>query len=593
MKRYNIIGFLISVLLFTACDDFLSRDPMDTITDTPSFWNNENNIRTVAVGIYDQYFEGWRSGWSRTDWFAETNIADWNDDNAQKVATYFTKVTPATDATNWRFANLRRVNILIDRVSEATELTEEVKNHWIGVGRLMRALDYYILVSKFGDVPLYDKALNNADKEELYMTRKPRTEVMDFVLNDLLFAVENLRAADGVKGLTIDKYVAMAFASRIMLFEGTWQKYNENNKQAATVYLEAAKEFSSMLIESGKYSLSNNYKSLTTSISLAGNPEIIMYREYAAGVLTHSLMSFQNTEAQGSSPSRSLIESYLTNNGLPIYQDENILYRGDKWFFDEIKDRDPRLFAIIDTTGLRLDGVASVHAVSGYFANRFVNESLVDEPGGKSSTNITDAPVMKLNEVLLNYIEAAAELNDLGAYSLNQIDFDKTINVLRNRLGINMPSVVFTGSELTVNGITINDPMREPDVSSIIWEIRRERRTELAYEGIRFNDIRRWGKLEYADMKLNEKLNLGAWLDKERYISWYNSKFNPSSPLTLEALDNITLDRGGAAGYIKPITEEQYMRQYSEKDYLYPIPLDQIALYKTKNVELKQNPGWN
>lgn len=593
MKIYRIISLLLIIIITSACDDFLTKDPLDTITDTPSFWNNENNIRTVAVGLYDQYFEGWRSGWSRTDWFAETNIADWNDDNAQKTATFFTRVTPATDGTDWRFTNLRRVNILIDRVDKTTDLTDEVKNHWLGVGRLMRALEYYKLVSKFGDIPLYKYALENDDKDGLYMPRQPRDVVMDFVVEDLDFAVENVKESDGIKGLNIDRYVALSFGSRIMLFEGTWQKYNENKKDNAVKYLNKAKEYSSKVIESDRYSLAVDYKSLTTSISLAGNPEVIMFREYAEGVLMHSLMSFQNTEAQGSSPSRSLIDSYLSVNGLPINQDENTLFHGDKWFFDEIKDRDPRLHAIIDTDGLRIEGVASVFAASGYFANRFVNESLIDEPGGKSSTNITDAPVMKLNEVLMNYIEAAAELQTLGAYDLSQSDFDKTINALRSRPSTNMPFVTLSGDALSVNGVTINDPDRDSDVPQIIWEIRRERRTELVYEGIRFNDIRRWGKLEYADMKLNPKLNLGAWLDKEAYIDWYNNTLSPSIPLTLQSLESITLDREGNAGYIKPILSESVMRQYSQKDYLYPIPLDQITLYKTKGVELTQNPGWN
>lgn len=593
MKNLKIYSFILIGLFLFGCEDFLTRDPLDEITDTPEFWNNEENIRTYTVGLYDQYFEGWRSGWARTDWFTETNIADWNDDNAQKAATFFTKIAPATDDTHWKFENLRRVNILIDRVKQATALDTETQNHWLGVGRLMRALDYYKLVSKFGDVPWFEQALREDDKEQLYQTRRPRAEVMDLVAQDLDFACKNIKISDGEAGLTINRYVAMAYTSRIMLFEGTWQKYRENNPENAKKYLAIAKDAAAQLIEEGNYTLANDYKSLTTSISLKGNTEVILYREYEASVLTHSLMSFQNTETQNSSPSRSLIESYLTSNGLPIFQVGNTAYKGDKWFYDEIENRDPRLLAIIDTTGLRLEGVATVNAVSGYYATRFVNESLIDLPGGKSSTNITDAPVMKLNEVLMNYIEAAAELSALGAYTLTQADFDKTINVLRNRPSTKMPRVVFTGNGLNVNGVAIDDPERDTDVPPVIWEIRRERRTELVYEGLRFNDIRRWGKLQYADMTLNPKLNLGAWIDKELYVTWYNNQYKPEKPLTLESLNSVTLDRAGNAGYIKPISDPAFMRVYAEKDYLYPIPTDEISLYKTKGVELKQNPGWN
>ena len=192
----------------------------------------------------------------------------------------------------------------------------------------------------------------------------------------------------------------------------------------------------------------------------------------------------------------------------------------------------------------------------------------------------------------MNYIESAVELASLGSYTLTQNDFDISINALRDRPSTDMPHVSLTGSNLSVGGIIIDDPERDTDVTPIIWEVRRERRSEIAYEGHRFNDIRRWGKLEYADMTLNPKLNLGAWVDKPRYVTWYNQQ-NPSDPITIEDLDGVRLDRPGNEGYIKPITNETLMRTYSPKDYLYPIPSDQISLYQTKGITLTQNPGWN
>ena len=125
---------------------------------------------------------------------------------------------------------------------------------------------------------------------------------------------------------------------------------------------------------------------------------------------------------------------------------------------------------------------------------------------------------------------------------------------------------------------------------AVLWEIRRERRTELAYEGIRFNDIRRWGKLQYADMKLNPDINRGAWLDKPRFVAWYNASHE--KPITVDALKSITLDRAGDAGYIVPITDQALLRTYAEKDYLYPLPEDQLTLYKSRGYTLEQNPGW-
>lgn len=576
---------LATAVSFSSCDDFLTRDPQDTVTDVPSFWNNEENLRTSFLDYYTYFFPGYRSSWERADNFAETNVADWTDDNAQEVATLFTKVAPTSDAGNWNFKKIRNMNLLLSRIQSST-LGEEAKNHWSGVARLFRAMEYAKLVQKFGDVPYYDAVVGSTDNEQLYRARDPRTTVMDKVNEDLAFACANIRVNDGTKGLTVNRAVAQGFASRIMLFEGTWQKYHANNTAKAAEYLKAAKDYAAALMQTNAYSIAPSYKSLTTSEDLAGNPEIIMYRSYVENVVMHSLMSFQNTEMEMSSPSRSFIDAFLTKNGLPIHQAGNTDYMG-KEYAKEIQNRDPRLADNIDEeSGLRLNGVAAVYAASGYYANRYVNKDLINKPGGMSNTNTTDAPVMKLNEVMLNYIEAAAELADLGQYTLTQADFDKTINAIRDRQSTQMPHVTLAGNALKVNGVEINDPDRDATVTPIIWEIRRERRVELAYEGLRFNDLRRWGKLEYADMVKNKKLNMGAWINKADY------------PENADALAKITLcdENGnivtGNEGYIMPITEVAKMRQMADKDYLYPIPVDQITMYETHGFKLTQNPGW-
>lgn len=576
---------LATAVSFSSCDDFLTRDPQDTVTDVPSFWNNEENLRTSFLDYYTYFFPGYRSGWNRADNFAETNVADWTDDNAQEVATLFTKVAPTTDADNWDFEKIRNMNLLLSRI-QSSSLGEEAKNHWSGVARLFRAMEYAKLVQKFGDVPYYDAVVGSTDNEQLYRARDPRTTVMDKVNEDLAFACANIRVNDGTKGLTVNRAVAQGFASRIMLFEGTWQKYQANNTAKAAEYLKAAKDYAAALMQTNAYSIAPSYKSLTTSEDLAGNPEIIMYRSYVENVVMHSLMSFQNTEHEMSSPSRSFVDAFLTKNGLPIHQAGNTDYKG-KEYAKEIQNRDPRLADNIDEeSGLRLNGVAAVYAASGYYANRYVNKDLINKPGGMSSTNTTDAPVMKLNEVMLNYIEAAAELADLGQYTLTQADFDKTINAIRDRQSTQMPHLTLAGNALKVNGVEINDPDRDATVKPIIWEIRRERRVELAYEGLRFNDLRRWGKLEYADMTKNKKLNMGAWINKADY------------PENTEALAKITLcdENGnivtGNEGYIMPITEVAKMRVMADKDYLYPIPVDQITMYENHGFKLTQNPGW-
>ena len=125
--KTKILSILIAVMAFSSCEDFLTRPPMDTVTDTPEFWNNEDNYRTMIWAFYDIYFDGYKSGWTRSNWFAETNIADWVDDNAQKSPTPFTKVAP-TSGGGWVFTYVRRYNQLIVRLNTCT-LSDEAKNH--------------------------------------------------------------------------------------------------------------------------------------------------------------------------------------------------------------------------------------------------------------------------------------------------------------------------------------------------------------------------------------------------------------------------------------------------------------------------------
>ena len=605
--KHKILSLALLTLPLVACNDFLTREPLDRVNaDIDERWNSEEVIKSAMYDLYPIYFKGYNSGWGRADWFAETQVADWNDDNAQEKATFFIKNTPTTTSKTdpWNFEQVHTINTYLNKLARSA-MADEPKRHWTGVNRFLRGLEYAKLVSNFGDVPYYQHPIAPTDKAELYRAFSTRQEVMDSVLSDMKYAMDNIRQQDDVKGLHIVNDLVYAYASRIFLFEGTWQKYHNKNNELAAKYLQVAKDAADYILQSKRYKLCSNYKDLTTSIDLAGNPEVLLYRSYVAGVVTHSLMSFNNTEHEKSSPSKSLIESYLTKNGLPITQvGGNAMYKGDKLFKDEMANRDPRLYATIDTAELRLPSVASVYAASGYFANRFVNPTLINQPGGKSSSNITDAPVMKLNEVMMNYIEAAAELATLGKYTLTQTDFDRTINALRQRTSTNMPTLQLVGDALRVPAGVIDDSQRDADVSPILWEIRRERRVELVYEGLRFNDLRRWKKLNYADMVKNPKLNMGAFVNKKEYVAWYNTVHpadKPEDALTLEKMKEMKLvllnakgeyEVNDTVGYIRPIVKQDFMRTYSDKDYLYPIPIDQLTLYRNAGHAIKQTPGW-
>ena len=131
---------------------------------------------------------------------------------------------------------------------------------------------------------------------------------------------------------------------------------------------------------------------------------------------------------------------------------------------------------------------------------------------GEVATNTSDAPVMRLAEVVLNWIEAKAVLaQHLGGPAVTQADLDKSINAIRNR-----PldaAAIAKGVKKTAPLMLAtlpNDPSRDMDVPELIWEIRRERRMEFVFEHTRLLDLKRWKKLSNMDFSTKPDYLLGA-----------------------------------------------------------------------------------
>ena len=551
--RYLSIILLTAIVLVGCKKDFLERPPLDELVDE-TYWTNENNVRTFAWGFYPAYFTGYGSGYTWGRYFSGQAL---NDDFAPSSPEQFTKNVPSSGG-GWSFSWVRKANIFIDRI-QGVPMDEAAKKHWTGIGRFFRALEYYDLVRAFGDVPWYGHEMNEKSPE-LYKPRDSRTLVMDSVLADFKYAAENVRESDGAAGLTVNKYVVLAFMSRVFLYEGTFEKYHNINTAKATEFLEASKWAADQVIASGKYSLNPDYRKNFNSMSLAGNKEMLLYREYTEGLLTHSLNSYVNLEPQ-SGMSKDAIESYLASDGLPISLSP--LYKGDKTIQNVFANRDGRLYKTVVPT-LRLNGEVPNYSTSGYSILKFLNEDIKDLAIGSSNLNPTDAPVIRYGEVLINYAEAAAELG-----SMTQDDLDKSVNVLRARPDVQIPP-------LTVS-VGYDDPERDPTLSSLLWEIRRERRIELMMEGFRLDDLIRWKKLEYTDTQGNPDINLGAWIVKAEHPK----------------LKDVRLQNNAEVGYIQPAWKPETQRLFTDpKVYLAPLPLDQIKLFSDQGVTLTQNPGW-
>ncbi|MCH7413090.1 RagB/SusD family nutrient uptake outer membrane protein [Belliella sp. R4-6] len=568
--KIKIFAILLTTLVLVSCqDDFLERPPLDRLTDE-TFWANESNVRTFAWGFYPQYFSGYGSGFTWGRFFSGQSL---NDDFSPSSPPQF-RLQPVTAATAayWRFSWVRKANLFHDRI-QTVPMSEEAINHWSGVARFFRAVEYAQLVQQFGDVPWFGEEVDDQNPEQLFRPRDPRDFVMDRVLEDFEYAAQFVRLSDGTPKQSVNKDVVLAYMSQFMLFEASWQKYHLGNNEKAVKYFQAAKSAADQLIQSGRYSL-GNYREVFSSVNLAGNPEVILFRHYEAGMLTHALMSYNNMEPQ-TGVSKNAIDSYLASDGLPI--GVSPLYQGDRTREAIFANRDPRISETFVTSQYRLNGISPNFSTTGISTHKYLNESLRLLPEGSSSLNIIDSPVMRYGEVLINYLEATAELASLGGTALSQADLDKSINVLRARPGINLPAVTLVGDRFAANGVAYDDPQRDQSVSSILWEIRRERRIELMMEGFRLNDLRRWKKLEYADTQANPTINRGTWVTRAEFP-------NLQSAVVLSE---------GNEGYIIPANVAAAQRIFNNpRVYLDPVPIDQIALYEENGVVLTQNEGW-
>ncbi len=565
MKYLNILLIFTALIALMSCeDDLLDKQPIDQMTDG-NYWTSESNVETFSYGFYGHSFEGYGSGWTWGNYFTGQSL---NDDFAPTTPTPFTKNVP-TAGGGWGFVYVRKANLMLDRI-DLVPMSEEDANHWKGVARFFRGLEYANLVQRFGDVPWFDRVPESEDKDYLYRPRDPRSEVMQNVLADFEFAAEHVRDDVGNDGLVVNKPVVLAFMSKFMLWEGTWQKYHDVPNSDSQQLLEAAKWASNQIIENYGYAVEDDYRGLFNSLDLSGNQEMIMYRKYEEGELTHSLMSYQNTEPQ-TGASKDLIDSYLCSDGLPISLSAE--YQGDDGIENVMANRDSRIYGTFVSDELRLNGIVGTYSTTGYASHKFLNDDIKDESIYSGSLNPTDAPIIRYGEVLVNYAEACAELGDL-----TQADLDKSINKLRARGSNPLPDLQIIGGQPAVNGAVYEDPERDPDVPAMIWEIRRERRIELVFEGLRLGDLKRWKKLGYTDTKENEDINRGAYISFAEYPG---------------AEGNVFIEGGADEGYIVPAHQEETHRTFTdERVYLNPLPLNQIALYEDNGYSLEQNPGW-
>lgn len=571
MKIYSAYLIIIIALITVGCQDFLDKKPLDAISSS-DYWKTPTDLEMYVNQFYTVFPNETRN---------DFNLLDGNSDNlilsSHNATLAGTRVVPAsggTWASSW--LNIRSVNYFFEH-SKKVNVSPALVEQFIGEAHFFRAYFYYNLVREFGDVPWVNKPLSDV-AEELYMPRTPRNVVMDSIVSDLDKAIAFMKPKGQVSGSRLNSQVAQLFKSRVTLFEGTWEKYHAGTPFGVTgsdgsKYLRLAAESSKTLIESGLYDIYSqgtpdiDYYRLFGQNDYSNNPEVLLWKKWDESLgLVRWAPSIWGNDA---GITKELVDNYLCIDGLPT--SISPLYAGDNNLQNIVKNRDPRLRQSIwvpgdavnimganDTTFFEradIHQTGSYRNVTGFQLKKYSN-AWGDNLKANYYQSQIGSIIFRYAEALLNYAEAKAELGEL-----TQQDLDLTINKLRNRVGI---------PHLRLSSIAIDPNWDFPSLSPAINEIRRERRVELAFEGLRLSDFMRWRSHELVQ----KKRPLGAKFIQQLY---------PEMVIGTHVFLN-------PDGYIDPYQRSQ-PDGYGfkpERDYLSPIPNVELTLNKS----YIQNPGW-
>ena len=564
MKKNIHIILMSAALMLTSCNDsFIDRIPHDALTDA-NYWQTETHLSSVA--------NTFTSSLSGKDWLNKTEImadsAPWSVTTAWRTigGGYFTSdASQINSVWSAAFTGIGRTNYFLNNYQRATGVKEEVRERYAAEAYFYRAYNYWILTSLFGDVPLVTSELN-VESPDVFRGRDARKDVIDRITKDLedhYKALPEYVAAGSSDFGRVSQCAALALLSRIYLYNGRYEDAVSACERAmSSTYYKLYStghpdvDYVNLFNYTGR--ASRNPANKETLIAFVYN-----YDLGESSRTSHNLSRecWVPNDYARFTPTASMIECYLTKDGKIWDPNSATSYE------DVFKDRDPRMTQSILAPGTKWEGGESGDMLStdktvftypkfdnskdgcmsytGYYMRKYVEPSTVKDVGHDDN----DIVLIRYAEVLLNYAEAKEQLG-----TLTQSDIDKTINLLRDRVGM----VHLKLSEI-------------PAGSDIRTEIRRERRVELFFEGHRYFDIIRWkqGEILGEDLLGVRKDYLDPARLKEGIIG--NLKWK-----TVNGKEYLVLESG---------------RTFDpEKNYLLPVPFTQMQL----NPQLApNNPGWN
>jgi hypothetical protein len=553
----RITSILIVALFLLSCKKVLEKFPTDKPADV-TFLQTEAELSIAVNGIYNNLWLNSISASGQWEYILD-NATDIGWDRNASIVTFVGNGSHSSSTASladiWMhfYTGIARANYVIANLAKVADASQQSLDRADGQARLLRAYWYSQLITLWGDVPLITVPQGLSENQ---VARTPKDEVVDFLLADLDTAALKLPVTwTGNDKGRVTKGAANALKSRIAL---------------AASRFDVAAAAAKVVIDAQTYSLYPNYTDLFTYAG-ESNAEVILEVNFQYGITDHRMpISIFSRNSQGNStkiPTQSMVDSYECIDGLPI--DESPLYNPARPF----DNRDPRLKQTIAVPGdIYLGFQFETHkdsvlcwnynlvparrvtnqeatnpfaSFSGYCWKKTADAKDLGAFRNASSLNFI---LIRLGEVLLNYAEAKIELNQIDNTCLT------AINRVRGRATVNMPAIPAGKTQVQMREI-----------------IRRERKVELAMEGLRLQDIRRW--------KIAEKVMAGPLYGRPQKPFNYSNQGIPS------------IDQDGVVNYSAYADKLSVIEQRTfnaNRDYLLPIPQREMDINKL----LVQNPNY-
>lgn len=540
MKYSKIISILTIAILFATGCKKLDLAPTDRFSEL-TFWTVNENVNNALNNNYSLMYNS--NLYFYNDALSDNQYSNSGDYGVISAGLYTPSLAKFKNDWQYFYSTIKSCNLFLEGIDQNKTMPAATIERMKAEVRFIRAFAHWNLTNYYGDVPLIDKDITPEEAQQI--ARSPKADVVKFVVSELeavaaiLPSKEQYNAGDYGR---ITKAAALALEARVLLYQG------DRMADVVTICQKLMNDQDTY----GHYSLAPSYSSLFSdpAVNLT-NSENILSLQYVLPTRTwNEFWDFAPRSAGGRvssmAPTQELVDNYIMLNGKSIndagsgYNESTpyinrdprltatVVYDGYVWQNANGTTKtiyikpgsDPNQSAPIDEYSLTGQG-----SKTGYYWRKYF------DPGALANfVSGNDLHIIRYAEVLLMYAEAK---NSLG--QMDEATWNATIKALRTRAGFTDPAA-------------LNYP-GNADMTNII---RQERRTELAMENFRYDDIRRW---KIAGTVLN------GWA--------HGAKFGTPS------VDN---------GYIRV-----QQRQFDPaKNYVWPIPPSEISL----DNNLTQNPGY-